>query len=70
MKWKHNKEWKELSLPQRAAIVRDIKDRQESPEGRQIRAALRESSKAQERKAAKMAKLRAYLLARHTPKKP
>lgn len=70
MKWKHNKEWKELSFSQRVAIIREVHDRQETPEGRQIREALRTSRESGARKAAKMAKLREYLLARRTPRNP
>jgi len=60
------KTWRELSFFERAAIVRENKERRETPEDRAITAALRDARIARETREAKMAKLRAFLLAKRT----
>lgn len=63
---KYKKSWRELGFYERAAIIREQKERRESPEDRAISAALREARHAREQREAKLTKLRAYLLAKRT----
>ncbi len=65
MSFKYKKPWHELKFSQRCAILRGVKEVQESPENREISRLLGETLDKRDKQNAKMDRLRAFLLSKH-----